>query len=108
MQVIENIEEIDSILESFSGIVLFGGSSCVSCKVVKLKIETSLEEKFKTFSFLYMDIQKHSTLGSRFNLFTIPTLLIFMEGKESMRFERTFSLDEVEGVLQRFSLLISS
>ncbi len=41
-----------------------------------------------------------------YNVFVVPAVLVFTEGKESRRFARNFSIGELRDTIQRYSELL--
>ncbi len=81
--------------------VLFSGPGCAICHALKPKLETLLEEEFPRLSLLSVDIHQAPEAAAKYMVFTIPTLLLFFDGRESARFVRAFGMDEVRGALER-------
>lgn len=85
----------------------FTGVDCSVCKVLKPKIEQLLANEFPVFSFRSIDIETETILAAQFSVFTIPVLLILVDGREHARFVRSFSVMEVHEKLQRLMKLLS-
>lgn len=81
-------------------ILYFSNSSCNVCKVLKPKIK-DIAENFG-FRFHYIDIDKDKTLAAQHLIFSIPTILITINGKEIKRFGRNIHLEEFSSILQRY------
>lgn len=58
-------------------------------------------EQFSSIEFLYVDVHLHPVLKGQYLVFTVPTLILFREGKELKRYSRHFSLGELETYLIR-------
>ncbi len=54
----------------------------------------------------YVDIEKSPVISGQFRIFTIPTILIFFEGKEQVRYSRNISMHQLEESISRpYSML---
>jgi thioredoxin-like negative regulator of GroEL len=49
----------------------------------------------------YVDIEKSPVISGQFRIFTIPTILIFFEGKEQLRYSRNISMHQLEESISR-------
>lgn len=76
------------------GIVLvdFYAEWCGPCKITSPIIDELSEEK-KEIKFLKVDVDKDSDLASEYNIFSIPTFIIFKDGKPINQFAGAQSKD---------------
>ena len=89
-------------INSEKGLLLyFSGDSCSVCKVLKPKVAGLLQEKFPLMRSLYVDIEKSPVIAGQFRVFTMPTILIFFEGKEQVRYSRNISMHQLEASIAR-------
>jgi len=49
----------------------------------------------------YVDIEKSPVISGQFSVFTIPTILIYFDGKEQARFSRNISMHQLEESISR-------
>ena len=85
--------------------VYFSTSSCNVCKVLKPKLIDLLNENFPKIKFAYVDCEKSKALAAQNNIFAVPTILFFMDGKEFFRKSRNVSLSEIHnGIARPYSL----
>ena len=102
MEGIYNIQELQNKIDSEKGVLLyFSSDSCSVCKVLKPKVAELLHEKFPLMQSLYVDTEKSPVISGQFRVFTIPTILIFFEGKEQVRYSRNISMHQLEASLGR-------
>jgi len=84
----------------------FSAPHCNVCKVLKPKLQLMLEERYPAFSLFYIDIEKSPLIAGQMRIFSIPTLLIFFDGKEFYRISRNISLEELSKSIERpYSLM---
>ena len=79
----------------------FSAPHCNVCKVLKPKILDMLDENYPEFRVFYIDIEKSPLIAGQLRIFSIPTLLIFFEGKEYYRISRNISVEELKKTLER-------
>ena len=102
MEGIYNIPELQDLISGEKGILLyFSSDSCSVCKVLKPKVEELLREQFPKMVIRYVDIEKSPVISGQFRIFTIPTILIFFEGKEQVRYSRNISMHQLEDSISR-------
>ena len=102
MNGIYNIQEIQELITREKGLLLyFSSDSCSVCKVLKPKVEELLQEQFPKILSRYVDIEKSPVISGQFRIFTIPTILIFFEGKEQLRYSRNISMHQLEESISR-------
>jgi thiol-disulfide isomerase/thioredoxin len=75
---------------------------CNVCKILKPKLIEFLSEKFPKIKFVYVNIAISKELASQKNVFTVPTILFYFDGREYLRKARFVNLDELEDELSRF------
>ena len=102
MQGIYNIQELqDKITREKALVLYFSSDSCSVCKVLRPKVEELLRDRFPLILALYVDIEKSPVISGQFRVFTIPTILIFFEGKEQVRYSRNISMHQMEASIER-------
>lgn len=99
MQTIENIEK--TIKENLAVMVYFSAPTCNVCHALKPKLLEALESNFEDFKVESVDISVNEDIAPHFGVFAIPTVLIFLDGKEFFRKSRNMSVDEVIREIKR-------
>jgi len=99
---IYNMDALMAKIDTEKGVLLyFSSDSCSVCKVLKPKLAELLHEKFPLMRSLYVDTEKSPVISGQFRVFTIPTILIFFEGKEQVRYSRNISMHQLEASIER-------
>ena len=99
MNTIENIQ--NSINNNLAVMVYFSAPTCNVCHALKPKLLEAIEENFKEFVIEEVDISVEEDIAPHFGVFAIPTVLIFLDGKEFLRKSRHMSVGEVVREIQR-------
>lgn len=99
MQTIENIE--NTIKENLATMVYFSAPTCNVCHALKPKLLEALDANFKEFKIESVDISVEEDIAPHFGVFAIPTVLVFLDGKEFLRKSRHMSVDEVISKIKR-------
>ena len=97
-----NIETIEQTLQSELAVALyFSAPTCNVCHALKPKLLTAFEANFPQLQVISIDISETPEVASHFNVFAIPTLLIYLDGKEFLRKSRHMSVDQVVEEIKR-------
>ena len=100
---LNSIDEIKNFInENKFVMVYFSSDGCNVCT----DISPRLEEILKKHSYVVsgeVEVQTLPSVASVFSVFTIPTIIIFLEGKEIVRQARYINFLELEEKIQRFS-----
>ena len=94
--------EILDIIHSKEAVLLyFKTTSCSVGEAVEPKVKTLLEQRFPKMHFKSIDMNFDAEIAAQFNAFTEPTVLVFFDGRESIRKSRSFSIAELEENIRR-------
>ena len=99
MQTIENINS--TIQENMAVMVYFSAPTCNVCHALKPKLLEALNANFADFKVESVDISETEEIAPHFNVFAIPTILIYLDSKEFFRKSRNMSVDEVIREIKR-------
>ena len=99
MQTIQNIE--NTIKNNIAVMVYFSAPSCNVCHALKPKLLEELDKNFKEFIVESVDISVEEDIAPHFGVFAIPTVLVYLDGKEFLRKSRHMSVDEVINEIKR-------
>ena len=96
------LETIEQALSSELAVALyFSAPTCNVCHALKPKLLEAFNTNFKQLSVLSIDISETPEIASHFGVFSIPTLLVYLDGKEFLRKSRHMSVDQVVAEIQR-------
>lgn len=80
----------------------FSNSTCNVCKILRPKIEALINTNFPKIKFIYIDCELSQEVCGQNRVFSIPTVIIFTNGQESLRFSRFINIDELNDKLSRY------
>lgn len=90
-------------------IFLFGSSQCMPCQAIKNKIDQWKKEteirKNKVNTF-YISVNSYLDVAAQENVFTVPSLLVYVQGKRTIEVSGYFSLDQVFDQIERYLQLL--
>lgn len=99
MQTIEDINKI--IKENLAVMVYFSAPTCNVCHALKPKLLEAIDANFKEFEVVSVDTSVDQDIAAHFSVFAIPTVLVFLDGREFLRKSRHMSVDEVIREIKR-------
>lgn len=102
MKVIVSIEEFSKVLvENDAVLAYFSTENCSVCKVLKPKVEEMLSDSFPRFRAVYIQSDQLPELAAQLSIFAAPTVVVFFDGRESIRKSRAFGIDQLKGEIRR-------
>ncbi len=92
----------EQIISSSDALLLyFSHDGCNVCKVLRPKLECLLNDNYPKFKFTYINTVEQPEVAAQFQVFTVPTVLVYFEGKEYFRFSRNIGLSQLEDAIKR-------
>ena len=96
------LQDIQTLIEEKPGVLLyFSGATCNVCHALRPKYKALFDEKFPLIEQVYLDAHEHSDIAVHFNVFSVPTAIVFLGGREFAREGRAVSLHQLEEKLSR-------
>lgn len=94
-------EILELISKEEAVLLYFSTTSCSVGEAVEPKVRELLGSKFPKIKFRLVDINFQSEVAAHYTAFTEPTVLVFFDGKESIRKSRSFSVSELDESIER-------
>lgn len=102
MQAIENLKQLEELTAAHPITALyFSGQSCGVCHALRPKIESLFGEEFPHVPLVEIAIEQQPKIAAQYSVFTLPVLIVYIDGHEGPRFARSFSLDAIRESLER-------
>lgn len=86
-------------------IIYFSGSTCGACDAIKEKVQVIIKE-YEEIKFLEINAIENKELAAQHDIFSLPILLLFINGKESLRVGRYFDVLDFKNSINRYYNLI--
>lgn len=103
MNSLNSINDIKHFIKENKFVMLyFSSDGCKVCDDILPMLEGLLEKHSVVVSG-HVETQNLPTVASGFGVFTIPTIILFLEGKEILRQVRYINFLELKEQIQRFS-----
>ena len=97
-----SIEKLEDILHSEIAVLLYFNT--ISCKVgesLEPKVKNLLSTNFPKISFYTIDLNFSPEIAVNYHAFVEPTILVFFDGKETIRKSRNIGLYELQEAIKR-------
>lgn len=102
MKLVEDKEDLQELIfNNTMASIYFASKGCEVCTALKPKIEELLET-FPQIAKGQVDVEKSIELSAAYDIFTIPAVLVYVEGKEVLREARYVSIVEIKDKLERY------
>jgi len=104
-----NIETIREEIARKPGVLLyFHGEHCNVCYALQPKLFRAFDEHFPEIEKIAVDVGEHADIAAGFSVFSIPTAIVFLDGREFERISRNVSIPAlVEKIERPYRLLFS-
>ncbi len=107
MEALRDIHSLQHLLVSEPALlVYFSTPECTVCRVLKPKVEEMVRTNFPRLRMVFADMTDFPSLAADYRVFTAPTILVFFDGRESIRKSRAFGIDELKSEVNRLYSLI--
>lgn len=102
MNYIKSADEFNTIIKNELGVLFY--FSTVSCNVgeaLESKVENMLTEHFPKIPMYFVDTNALPELAAQQSVFVVPTVLVYFDGKETIRKSRNISIGDLGASIER-------
>ena len=97
-----NLEQVQQIIKEEVGVLLyFSGEHCNVCHALRPKFKEVFDKEFPQLKQIYLDAHENAEISAHFQVFSVPTMIVFMDGREFAREGRSVSLHQLTEKLMR-------
>ncbi|MEG0847944.1 MAG: thioredoxin family protein [Niameybacter sp.] len=102
MQQVDTRDEIEEQIKQNELLLLyFTGTACGACEVIKHKVEMILE-KYPEVKGIEVNGEQFPQVAMSYGVYALPLMILFVQGKESIREGRNLNLLEFEEKVARY------
>ena len=99
---IVTLDELQNLIKKEIGVLIyFSTPTCNVCHALRPKISQEFEENFPKIKQVFIDSSVTPEIPAHFNIFSVPTILVFLNGKEFARESRNVSVPVLVNNIQR-------
>lgn len=103
---LNTLDEIDEFIKNNTmAMIYFASEGCSVCGALLPKIEEMII-KFPKVKMSKVQIDKFTQAAGQYSIFTLPAILIYIEGKEIIREARFISVEMLEESIKRYYELL--
>jgi thioredoxin-like negative regulator of GroEL len=96
------LEALEDTIRSEMGVLLyFSGENCNVCHALRPKFKALFDTEFPKIKQIYLDAHENPEISAHFQVFSVPTMIVFLDGREFIREGRAVSLHKMAEQLQR-------
>jgi len=102
------LDRVRELIDSEDGVLLyFSGEDCNVCHALRPKFQEAFESNFPLVKQIYLDAQQNPEISAHYQVFTVPTMIVFLAGREFAREGRSVSLHQlVTQIARPYSIMI--
>ncbi|KNZ40867.1 thioredoxin family protein [Acetobacterium bakii] len=102
MEQVNSIPEMNAFRKNNEMLlVYFGNNTCSVCRAIMPKIN-SIIASYPFIKAVKIDAQKSTELSASYGVFTVPVVMLFIKGKETIREAGIISLISLEEKISRY------
>jgi len=102
MEQINSITEMNALRKKNDMLlVYFSRNTCSVCRDIIPKIDTMIDS-YPLIKAVKIEVQKLPELSASYGVFTVPVVMLFIEGKETVRQAGIMSLISLEEKISRY------
>lgn len=98
----ESLDQLKAeVARSTALLVYFSAPSCNVCHALKPKLLEQCAARFPKMEWISVDVSLLPGAGAEYGVFTIPSAIVFLQGKEFVRKARAFGPGELLDAVER-------
>lgn len=98
---VKSYDEVEKHIASGSLVFLYlSQPQCSVCLTLLPKVEDLLAT-YPNITFLYVNTEEIPLAAGQLSVFSIPTVMLFADGREYFKLVRTFGLQEIQNKIDR-------
>ncbi len=96
------LEDLQNIIKTEVGVLLyFSGENCNVCHALRPKFKKAFDTHFPLIKQIYLDAHENAEISAHYQVFSVPTMIVYLDGREFAREGRNVSLHQMIGQLER-------
>lgn len=100
--IVEDAATLTDLANNAVGVLLyFGGDHCNVCQAMRPKVLELFRARFPDMQLAYIDTERHTEIAAQNGVFSLPSLHLYFDGRETQRLERGFSIGQLSAAIER-------
>jgi thioredoxin-like negative regulator of GroEL len=101
---LENLQQ--QLNEELAVMIYFYNDDCPPCISLRPKVEKLVADNYPKMKLLWINSKNTPEIPAAYSVFANPAIILFFDGKETRRFSKYVSVDELEESIDRYYELI--
>ena len=103
---LNTLDEVKEFIKNnIIAMIYFSSEGCSVCGALLPKIQEMII-KFPEVKISKVQVDKFTEVAGQYSIFTLPAILVYIEGKEGIREARFISVEILEGSIERYYELL--
>ncbi|WP_064094369.1 thioredoxin family protein [Rossellomorea aquimaris] len=108
MKAIHTLHSISNLIQQEKLVLLYiSRPNCSVCHALLPQVEQVLKE-YPSMVSIHADADEIPEIAGEFSIFTVPVVIVFVEGKEMFRKARFVPIEELKGQIQRLVTMMEN
>ena len=82
-------------------LIYFFSNNCAPCISLRPKVQALINENYEKIKMILIDSEQHPEITAQFGVFANPSILLFFEGNEHLRWSKYVSISQIEEAIDR-------
>jgi len=91
----------DKISSEIGVLLYFSGEDCNVCHALRPKFKEAFDREFPLVEQIYLDAHQNPEISVEFQVFSVPTMILFLDGREFAREGRSVSIHQLVNQIRR-------
>lgn len=102
MELLTHPDQFDKLLiENPMVLAYFSGEKCSVCLTLRPKVELLIEQQFPSVKYVEIKSENAPYITTRYNVFSVPVVMFFVEGRDYIREARNISIAELSAKMKK-------
>ena len=101
MEIIATLDELKPVLEKDLVLVIAKTHRCSVCATIERQLRQGID-RFDALESVVIYIDDHEPYRGFFEMFTVPTVMVYSEGKELLRESRFVNVEKIKRLIQLY------
>jgi len=98
LKTLDNIDAIKSLMNEDLSIIIAKSHSCSTCKMINTHLENTIND-YETLNIAQVFVDDVEAFRGEYVVFSVPTVLIYSNGKEMLRESRFIDVTKINRLL---------
>jgi len=102
METLNSASDFENFLNhNDAALIYYSTPQCNVCKILRPKIVDFINSQFPQINMAYIDCEELKDVSAQNRIFTVPTIIVYLDRKEFIRKSRNINMTELREELQR-------